>query len=341
MLKTLKLLIAAIIATGGVASEAGASTHDFFAGKSIRMIVGLAAGGGYDTYTRVIGRHLGKHIPGNPAVIVENMTGAGSVIAANYVYKAVKPDGLVIGHYLGGLVLQQLMGNPGIEFDARKFEYLGAPAQDHFVIAVSKGTGITDVKKWLESKQVVKFGGVAPGGGNDDIPKILQATIGLPVRVVSGYKGSSAVRLAFNSGEVDAAAMSWESLKVTWKKEVDSGEAVLVLQAAMKSHSELKKLPVAADFLKDEQARRLFETVLRVHGPSVRPYVVSPGTPPERLQILRKAFSATLKDPEFLADTAKARLDIDPLSGEDLAQTVNEIFKIDAPLIDKLRVILK
>jgi tripartite-type tricarboxylate transporter receptor subunit TctC len=335
---TLALIFAAWASATPFSESIGA---DFHQGKNIRMIVGLAAGGGYDTYTRAIARHLGKHIPGNPSVVVENMTGAGSVIAANYIYKAVKPDGLVIGHYLGGLVLQQLMGHPGIEFDARKFEYLGVPTQDSFVIVVAKSTGITDVKKWIESKRVVKFGGVAPGGGNDDIPKIVQATLGLPVRVVSGYKGSSAVRLAFNSGEVEAAAMAWESLKVTWKKEVDSGEAVMVLQPAMKSHPELKHIPVVGMFIKSEENKKLLETVLRVHGPSVRPYVLSPGTPKDRVQLIRKAYYDTLKDPEFLADTKKAQLDISPLTGEELAETVNEIFKIDQALVEKLKVILK
>ena len=138
-------LSAALIWISALSSQSRAA--DFYQGKSIRLIIGLAAGGGYDTYSRAIARHLGKHMPGNPSVIVENMTGAGSVIAANYVYKAVKPEGLVIVHYLGELVLQQLMGNPGIEFDARKWDYLGAPAQDHFVVVVSKASGITDIKK--------------------------------------------------------------------------------------------------------------------------------------------------------------------------------------------------
>ena len=124
----------------------------FYQGKTIRLIVGLAPGGGYDLYSRVIARQMGKHIPGNPTIVVENMDGAGSMIAANHMYKAAKPDGLTIGHILGGLFLQQLLGNPGIEFDGRKFEYIGVPAQDHFLIGLSKATGITSFENWMTSK---------------------------------------------------------------------------------------------------------------------------------------------------------------------------------------------
>jgi tripartite-type tricarboxylate transporter receptor subunit TctC len=160
-------------------ASAGAQ-EPFYKGKTIRLIVGLSAGGGYDVYSRAIARHMGKHIPGNPVIVVENMTGAGSVISANYVYKVAKADGLVIGHFLGGLFLQQLLGKPGIEFDALKLEYLGVPAQDHFLVVVSKSTGITDVEQWIASKKVITFGGVTPGGGTDDIPNLLRATIRSP-----------------------------------------------------------------------------------------------------------------------------------------------------------------
>jgi tripartite-type tricarboxylate transporter receptor subunit TctC len=336
------LTIAAGIWLVSIALLAPAGAQEpFYKGKTIRLIVGLAAGGGYDVYSRTIARHIGKHIPGNPAIVVENMDGAGSLIAANHVYKVAKPDGLTIGHVLGGLFLQQLLGKPGIEFDALKFEYLGVPAQDHFLVVVSKSTGITDVEQWIASKKVITFGGVTPGGGTDDIPNLLRATIGLPVRIVSGYKGTAPIRLAFNSGEVQGVSNAWESLKVTWRKEYESGEAVIVLQATMKSHPELSKIPVAANLAKTDEAKKLIQTVLRVHGPSVRPYVVAPGTPKERVQMLRNAFTATMKDAEFLADTKQSKLDINPLSGQELEENVREIFKLEPALVEKLKEILK
>ena len=314
---------------------------NFYEGKTVRFVVGFPAGGGYDAYTRAIARHMGKHIPGNPTMVVDNMPGAGSMISANHTFKVAKPDGLTIGHFIGGLFLQQLLGKPGIEFDSLKFEYVGVPAQDNFVIGVHKSTGITDVEKWLASKQVIKFGGVASGSGSDDIPNVLKATIGLPLQLVSGYKGTADVRLAFNSGEVAGISNSWESTKSTWRKEIESGDMRIVLQATLKPHPEFPKLPMALNLAQSDEAKRLIATVARVHGATVRPYVLPPGTPKDRVQILRKAFMDSMKDPDFLAEAKKASLDINPDDGAALEQNVKEIFKLEPDLIAKLKDILK
>src|SRR5215467_6697803 len=184
-IKLIAVLLGFILLSG---TECVRAQANFYEGKTIRFIVGFSAGGGYDTYTRLIARHMGKYVPGNPVFVVDNMAGAGSMISANYVYKVAKPDGLTIGHFIGGLFLQQLLGKPGIEFDSLKFEYIGVPAQDHFILGVAKSTGIIDPEKWIPSKQVVKFGGVATGSGTDDFPNVLKTTIGLPIQMVSGYK---------------------------------------------------------------------------------------------------------------------------------------------------------
>src|ERR1700752_2933684 len=182
MIKISNVLLLSCLMTGlSVHWETVHAQANFYEGKTIRLIVGFTAGGGYDAYTRTIGRHMGKHIPGNPVMIVENMPGAGSMISANYTFKAAKPDGLTIGHFIGGLFLQQLLGKPGIEFDSLKFGYLGVPAQDHFIIGVPKSFGGTDPEKRIASKQTVKFGGVGGGSGTDDFPNLLKATIGLPI----------------------------------------------------------------------------------------------------------------------------------------------------------------
>ena len=314
---------------------------NFYEGKTIRFIVGFSAGGGYDAYTRTIARHMGKHVPGNPVFVVDNMAGAGSLISANYVYKAAKPDGLTIGHFIGGLFLQQLLNKPGIEFDSLKFEYIGVPAQDHFILSVAKSAGITDPDKWIASKQVVKFGGVSTGSGTDDFPNLLKATIGLPIQMVSGYKGTADIRLAFNSGEVAGISNSWESMKSTWKKELESGDLTIVLQVTSKPHPELAKVPLAVNLAKTEEAKKLIQTVERVHGPSVRPYVVPPGTPKDRVQILRRAFMDTMKDSAFLAEAKKATLDINAADGAELEQNVKDIFKLESSLIAKLKEILR
>jgi len=342
MIKISNVLLLSCLMTGlSVHWETVHAQANFYEGKTIRLIVGFTAGGGYDAYTRTIGRHMGKHIPGNPVMIVENMPGAGSMISANYTFKAAKPDGLTIGHFIGGLFLQQLLGKPGIEFDAAKFQYVGVPGQDNFVIGIAKSTGITDVESWLASKQIVKFGGVASGSGSDDIPNVLKATLGLPIQLVSGYKGTADVRLAFNSGEVAGLSNSWESTKSTWRKELESGELKLILQATLKPHPEFPKLPMALNYAKNDEAKRLISTVARVHGPTVRPYVLPPNTPKERVEIIRKAFMDTMKDPEFLAEAKKANLDINPDDGAVLEQNVKEILKLEPGLIAKLKEILK
>lgn len=331
------ILALALCASGANAAEPA----NFYQGKTVRIIVGLAAGGGYDLYARTLARHLGKHIPGNPAVVVENMTGAGSIIAANHLYKIARPDGLTIGHYLGGIALQQLLGKSGIEFDALKFKYVGVPAQDSFIIGVHKSTGITDVNAWIAAKQMVKFGGIGPGAGSDDIPKILAATINLPAQVVAGYKGTAETRLAFNNGEVQATSNAWESTKSTWRNELESGTLKVVLQATLKSHAELKHIPVAYELAKTDEAKKLMATVLRANSPTVRPFMAPPGTPDDRVRILRKAFMDTWKDPELVAEAKKANLDINPDDGASLENNVKEIFKLDSAQIAKLKEILK
>src|SRR5438034_9031712 len=277
----------------------------FYRGKTVRIIVGASAGGGYDTYSRTIARHMGKHIPGNPTFVVDNMPGAGFLISANYMYKIAKPDGLTIGHFIGGLFLQQILEKPGIEFDASKFQFIGVSAQDNFLFGIAKSTGIADLESWMASKQVVKFGGVASGSGSDDFPNVLKVTLGLAIQLVSGYKGTADVRLAFNSGEIAGISNSWESTKSTWRKELESGELKLILQATLKPHPEFPKLEMALNYAKTEEAKRLISTVARVHGPTVRPYVLPPNTPKDRVQIIRKAFMDTMKDPDFLAEAKK------------------------------------
>jgi tripartite-type tricarboxylate transporter receptor subunit TctC len=320
---------------------AALAQDNFFRGKTIRLIVGLAPGGGFDTYSRVIARHMGKHIPGNPAMIVDNMPGAASLLAANYIYKAAKPDGLTIGNFVGGLVFQQILGLAGVEFDGPKFEYLGVPAQDNFMIGIARSTGITSIEQWKASGTVLKIGGVAPGGGTDDIPKILKATLGLPLQMVSGYKGTGPVRLAFNSGEVQGICNSWESFKATWRAELDKGEVTLLVQANLKPHPEVPNVPWAPDLAKSEEARRMILTAARTNGVLNRFYVLPPGTQRDRVRVLRKAFLDTIKDPEFVADTQRAKLDLDPIDGEEIQKQVRELFKLEPALVAKMKEILK
>ena len=325
----------------GTPAQSIFAQDSFYKGKAIRVIVGLAPGGGFDTYSRVIARHMGKHIPGNPTIVVENMPGAASLLSANYIYRVAKPDGLTIGNFIGGLSFQQLLGLPGVEFDAPKFEFLGVPAQDNFMIGVAKSTGITSVEQWKASGKVIKIGGVAPGGGTDDIPKVLKATLDLPLQLVSGYKGTGPVRLAFNAGEVQGACNSWESFKSTWRAEMERGDVVLLVQGNLKPHPEVPNVPWAVDLAKSEDAKKMILTSARVSGVLNRFYALPPGTPKSRVNLLRKAFMETMKDPEFLAETKKARLDLDPIDGAEIEKQVRELFKLEPALVAKMKEILK
>lgn len=316
--------------------------ESFYRGKTVRIIVGLAPGGGFDTYSRLIARHIGKHIPGNPAVLVDNMPGAASLLSANHLYKVAKPDGLTIGNFVGGLIMHQRFGAPGVDFDAVHFEYLGVPAQDNFMIGLAKSTGITSVEQWVRSGTTIKIGGVSPGGGTDDLPKVLKATLGLPLQMVTGYKGTGPIRLAFNAGEVQGISNSWESFKSTWPNEMEKGEVTIVLQATAKAHPEVpKNIPVAYDLAKTDEARKLIRTQAVVNGVTNRVYALPPRTPKDRVALLRKAFTDTYKDPEFLADAGRARLDINPLSGEEIDAEIKSLFRLERPLVEKLKEILK
>ncbi len=313
----------------------------FFKGKTIRIVVPFAAGGGYDIYSRIIGRHMGKHISGNPTFIVENMTGAGGLIGINHVYKVAKPDGLTMATPIGTMFVDQLVGRPGIEFDGRKFEYIGAPAQDTQVLAVHKRTGIKTMEQWLSHPTPVKFGSTGPGSANENIPRISRFALNLPLQIISGYKGTSVIRLAFNSGEVDGIANAWESFVATWPQELQNGDIVVLAQASGKSHPDLTQFPLVINYAKSEIGRKLVQGIINNFGATARPYVVTPGTPKDRVEILRRAFMDTMKDPEFASELKKAKLDLNPLDGATLERNVAEIFNLDPALIPKLAEILK
>ena len=340
MLTIRKLGFVAVVALFFASSAFG--QEPFYKGKTVRIIVGASAGGGYDTYSRTIARHMGKHVPGNPTFVVENMPGAGFLISANYMYKVAKPDGLTIGHFIGGLFMQQAFSlRPGIEFDSRKFEYIGVPTQDNYMLGISKAAGIATLEQWLTSKTPIKLGGVGPGSATDDIPKVLGSAIGLPFQLVSGYKGTADIRLAFASGEIQGLCNAWESFKATWSKELQAGDLVIVGQNIPKQHPDLPKVPRVIDFAKSEEGRKLINAVVHTVGPTARPYMVAPGTPKDRVEMLRKGFMATMKDPEFLAEAKKAKLDINPLDGAELDRNVKAVFNLEPALIPKVREILK
>jgi tripartite-type tricarboxylate transporter receptor subunit TctC len=340
MRQTFWRMIAAVLGVCALWNTPILAQEGFYKGKAVRLVVAFSPGGGFDAYSRAIGRHLGKHIPGNPTVIVENMTGAGGIIQANFMYQKAKPDGLTIGNNIGGLILQQIMGAKGIEFDGRRFEYLGAPAVDHPVCALTKASGITSLEKWFAAKEPVKLGGVGPGGTASDVARTLQASLKLPIQVVDGYKGTSEIRLAAESGELAGGCWAWESIKTTWKKGLESGDVSIVVQAMPKKHPELGNVPLAIDSAKTEDAKALLKHGVHDTATITRLYFAPPATPKDRVKILRQAFLNTYKDPELVAEAKKASLDLEAVTGEEMEQIVAGLFKLDAKQIARLKEVL-
>jgi tripartite-type tricarboxylate transporter receptor subunit TctC len=313
-----------------------APADEFYKGKTLTFVVGFAAGGGFDTYTRLIARHFGKHVPGNPNVVVENRTGAGSLIAANYIFNQAPKDGTVIGNWIGPLVLQQVLGNKAAKFDGRQFGWLGVPTPDSGVCALTKASGINSIDDWFKSKRPIKIGTTAPGSTTDDVPKLVQAALGLPMNLVQGYKGTSRIRLAAESGEVDGGCWAWESIKPTWAKGLEAGDVKIVLQSTQKAHPDLKNVPLAVQYAKTDEARALLSVASGPYSQGARPYTVPPDVPQDRLQILQKAFMDTLRDPALLAEAKKSQVDIDPTDGPTVAKSMAALYDLSPALKTKL-----
>ena len=319
-----------------------AKADEFYKGKTIRLVVATTPGGGFDAYSRMLARHMGKHIPGNPAFAVENMPGAAFLIGTNYLYRQAKPDGLTMGNWIGTLVLHQLTGRSGIEFDARKFEYIGAPVKNHDTCVMARASGIDSAQKWLASATPVKMGATPPGSTPYDNAAVLKDALGLPMQIITGYKGTAEIRLAIDANEVAGlCGLAWASIKVTWRKQLDSGEVKVVLQNTAAAHAELPDVPLAISFAKTDAGKKLIQLALHDVGAITYLYSFPPATPKDRVQIMRRAFQSTLKDPEFVAEARKGNFELDPVAGEELEKIVGGLFKADPSTVNRLRELLK
>lgn len=337
---TLLVLLLLTPAQGVWPATAHAGIGDYYNGKTLRFIVGFSPGGGHDTYTRLIAKHLSKYIPGHPSVIVQNMPGGGSLISANYLYNRAKP-GLTVGKWASGLVRQQVLGRDEIEFDARKFGWVGAPTADHLVCTFAVASGFTswqDVMATTPDKPLI-VGGIAPGASLSDDPRLLQAALGFPIKLVEGYRGSADVRRATEAGEVHGGCWGWQSVKVTWRDSLQTGKVKVLVQVMPKKHPDLPDIPTAFEFAKSDEARLLLR-IAAGGGQLLRSYSMPPGTPKEALQVVRNAFAATMKDESFLAQANRAQLDINPLSGEEVDELVNDLFKTPPQVVRRLKPLL-
>jgi tripartite-type tricarboxylate transporter receptor subunit TctC len=332
--------VACALTVGLAGVVTGSAEESFYANKVVRLVVGYGPGGGFDISARILARHLGRHVPGAPAIVVENMPGAGGLIAANHLYRVARPDGLTIGHFSGGLFLGQVFGQKGVEFDARRFEYLGAPERERIACVLSKASGAQTVDAWVASRAVIKFGGSVPGAAQENATRALKAALGLPLQLVSGYRGTGDIRLAVESGELGGACMNWSSMRAAWAESLSAGGVSVVLLATPSPLTELPGVPLAIDLARTAEARRLIELAIHDQSALSRPFVLPPGTPADRVRVLREAFQATLGDPAFVAEAQRARLEVDPVPADELGRVVQRLFAMDPALAGQLRSIL-
>jgi tripartite-type tricarboxylate transporter receptor subunit TctC len=320
-----------------------AYAEDFYKGKTIRFIVGQAPGGGYDTYVRTIARHISKHIPGNPANSVENMEGAGSLISANYVYRQAKADGLTVVNFNNSLVLQNALGDPRIKIDFRKLGWIGAPSVGVPVCMVMGFVGLKTLDDVLKTKKPLKAGATRAGSAGYDLPLILNKTLGTDFEVISGFTGTATTRVALQKREINAFCSQWESMRVTARAMLDApGDDKLIpfVISERWEDPEVKDLPLFKNAIKDPKKYAIFRAWASQMD-FQRPLTVAPGTPKDRLAILRNGLSQTLKDPELLAEAKKSKLLITPVSGESTEKLVDEILSMPADVKESLSFLVR
>jgi tripartite-type tricarboxylate transporter receptor subunit TctC len=333
-----RLLIALALGLAGAFGPPQADAADFYAGKTITFIVGYRAGGGYDVFTRAVSRHIGRHIPGNPAAVVENRGGAGSLIAANYVYNAAKPDGLTLAVFGSGLVTQQALGARGLKFDARKFGYLGSMSVGTPTCVIMGFTGLKTLDDVLHSKKKLKMGSTGAGSTTDDLPRLMIGLMDAPLDVIPGFKGTSSVRIAMQRKELDGACWTWESIRTTARAMLDAkGDKRLIpfVMEGKYGEAEVAKVPQFTDVIKGEDNLKAFKAWLNPYK-FFRPVATPPKTPKDRLQILQTALKQTMEDPKFLADAKKSKLDVTYTSPEDMEKYISEILDISPGAKKKL-----
>ncbi len=332
-------------AAGGSSQSRGPSVEEFYRGKTITVIVGLAPGGGYDTVSRLVARHIGKHIPGNPNVIVENMEGAGSLIAANHVYNVAKPDGLTIGAINELQVINQLTGVDGVRFDARKFGWLGNVQKNSLVCTIRSDTPYKVGRDLLrQDLPPLIIGATGPGADTYDFPKALIGALGANIRVVTGYQGTAPIRLAVESREVEGLCWAFESVIATAQSWLETGFATAIIYQASAPDPRVEQrfpgVQRAEDLASDEQGKRLIRAAT-APGAISKPWLLPPGTPQDRVAALQKAFADTMEDPAFKADAEQAKVDLNPNSAAETQRIVNEILDLPPDLATRLAEIRK
>jgi tripartite-type tricarboxylate transporter receptor subunit TctC len=306
---------------------------DIHKGKTVNNVLGHEPATGCDVYARVLARHLSRHIPGNPTIVVQNMLGASGLVAANWLYNVAPKDGTALATIGRGTAFDPLLGSKGAQFQADKFTWIGSANNEVSICVAWNTSGITKLEDTLSKELIV--GGTGQAADTDQFPRILNGVLGTKFKIVTGYPGGNDVTMAMERGEVKGrCGWSWSSVLATHKRWIDDKSITILVQLSLSKHPDLPDVPLVMDFAKSEDQQQIFKLIFarQVMG---RPYLAPPGVPKERAEALRKAFVDTMKDPEFLSDAEKSQLEINPVAGDEVENLVKELYQTPKPLADK------
>jgi tripartite-type tricarboxylate transporter receptor subunit TctC len=309
----------------------------YFKGKVIHLVVGSAPGGGYDAYSRVIAEHMKRHIPGNPTIVIQNMPGAGSLVATNYIANVAPKDGTVIGA-VNGLISTDLLIYPErTKFDPRKLQWLGSALRENHVGVVRSESPVKTFDDALTRELIIS----GTGGATNSYPALTNAILGTKFKIISGYTGTAQGMLAIERGEVDGnVGITWASVKATQAAAIRDGKLKVFVQFGLKKHPELPDVPWIFTYANTEDARAGLRLVL-ANQEFGRPYIAPQGTPEAAVAILRKAFDETMADADFLADAERRKLDIDPTPGAEIHAIIDETYKTPPDVIARVKPFLE
>jgi tripartite-type tricarboxylate transporter receptor subunit TctC len=325
------MVLAALVLLGPGAMRASAadSVEAFYKGKTMQLLIGFGVGGGYDLYGRAVARYMGRYIPGNPSLVPQNMAGAGSVRAAGFLYNAAAKDGTVIGTFSRGIVVDTLIGADKAPFEAQNFGWLGSVTNEASVCGFSRASSIRTFDDMLSKSSTVGASGAA-----DDLavyPNVLRSVFGAKLKLITGYPGTAEILLAIERGELGGmCGWSWSTLKSRSKKLYDSGEITVPLQLGLTRHEDINA-PVVTSLTTDPTKRAILNLIFS-RQTMARPFAAPPGIPPERLQALRAAFDAVMKDQDFLAEMRQLDLEVGPVSGGEIDALVASLAKTPADI---------
>ena len=327
------ILAAAAVLAAGSAAQAQ-SVADFYKGKTVTVYIAFSPGGTYDLFGRMVARHIGRHIPGQPTVIGSNMPGAGGLTATNFMYRAAPKDGTAIAIVTQNVAIEEALKNKAAQYKSNEFNWIGRATSNieiHVLSTKSPGHTIEGAKK--HETPVASTG---PGSPSDSYPRLLNATIGTKYKVVRGYPGSTDGLLAVERGEMDGALTSWNTMKSTRMNWLTEKRAFLPVQYVMKRSPELKDVPTPLELATNDADRKLL--TFAISSAEVgRSFLAPPGVPADRVQALRTAFDAAMKDPALLQEVKKAQLDFEPATGQELAKIIAETLSVDQATIDRMR----